>query len=63
MTHHALILEAKEFARTVHANQKRRYSDAPYFEHCDAVAGILGLVIYLTLTKKDETPTNSGSTV
>lgn len=35
-----LAFDAMEFAREVHANQRRRYTNAPYFDHLAEVAGI-----------------------
>lgn len=35
-----LAFEAMEFARKVHANQRRKYTNAPYFDHLAEVAGI-----------------------
>jgi (p)ppGpp synthase/HD superfamily hydrolase len=39
-----LAFEAMEFARSVHANQKRKYTGAPYFDHLAEVAGIVASV-------------------
>lgn len=35
-----MSLKAMEFAREVHKNQKRKYTDTPYFDHLAEVAGI-----------------------
>lgn len=36
-----LLNLAIEYAKEKHKNQKRKYTGAPYFEHCREVAGIL----------------------
>lgn len=35
---------AMEFARNVHANQRRKYTNAPYFDHLAEVVGIVSTV-------------------
>lgn len=39
-----LALRAMIFARDVHAGQRRKYTDAPYFDHLAEVAGIASTV-------------------
>ena len=36
--------DAMKFAMTVHADQKRKYTNTPYFEHLAEVAGIVAAV-------------------
>jgi guanosine-3',5'-bis(diphosphate) 3'-pyrophosphohydrolase len=40
----ALSFEAMMFAREVHADQRRKYTDAPYSDHLAEVAGIVATV-------------------
>ncbi len=40
----SLAYEAMIFARRVHANQKRKYTGNPYFDHLAEVAGIVSTV-------------------
>ena len=40
-----LALEAMAFARRVHANQVRKYTDNPYADHLAEVAGIVSTVL------------------
>lgn len=39
-----LAFRAMQFAREVHANQRRKYTNAPYFDHLAEVAGIASTV-------------------
>lgn len=39
-----LAYEAMQFARKVHATQRRKYTNAPYFDHLAEVAGIVSAV-------------------
>jgi GTP diphosphokinase / guanosine-3',5'-bis(diphosphate) 3'-diphosphatase len=39
-----LVYEAMQFARQVHRDQKRKYTDQPYSSHLAEVAGIVGTV-------------------
>lgn len=39
-----LAFHAMEFARKVHANQRRKYTNAPYFDHLAEVVGIVSTV-------------------
>ncbi len=41
---HTLALRAKEYAFKVHSKQRRKYTDAPYFEHLAEVAGLVSTV-------------------
>lgn len=45
-----LAYRAMVFARDVHKNQRRKYTNAPYFDHLAEVAGIVS-----TVDKDDET--------
>lgn len=38
MTEQFMIEQAEQLARYAHRKQKRKYTDEPYFEHCDRVA-------------------------
>ncbi len=39
-----IAYEAMMFAKRVHANQRRKYTNAPYFDHLSEVAGIVATV-------------------
>jgi (p)ppGpp synthase/HD superfamily hydrolase len=41
----ALVYEAMQFARQVHKDQKRKYTNEPYAIHLGEVAGIVGAVV------------------
>jgi len=41
----SLAFEAMQFARNVHANHRRKYTNAPYTDHLAEVAGIVATVI------------------
>lgn len=43
-----LAFEAMEFAREVHRNQKRKYTNNPYFDHLAEVVGITSTVVSYT---------------
>ena len=40
----ALVYEAMQFARQIHKDQKRKYTNEPYSGHLGEVAGIVGAV-------------------
>lgn len=41
MLHHPLVVEARDYARVAHGDQKRKYTGAPYTDHLHEVACIL----------------------
>ncbi|HEY5037811.1 MAG TPA: HD domain-containing protein, partial [bacterium] len=41
---HTIIGLAREFAREKHFGQRRKYTEAPYFDHCESVAGLVAIV-------------------
>lgn len=41
-----LIPSAAEYARHHHRHQSRKYTDEPYFAHCEEVAGLIGAAGY-----------------
>lgn len=45
-----LAFEAMEFAREVHKNQKRKYTNNPYFDHLAEVVGITSTVAAYSYT-------------
>jgi (p)ppGpp synthase/HD superfamily hydrolase len=48
-----IAYEAMEFARKVHADQRRKYTNAPYFDHLAEVAGIVSSVFINDLLLQD----------